>query len=160
MSIDGFLSHFKNVRKTTNGWQACCPAHEDKKASLSISVKEDKILLYCHAGCTHEAILDATNLKQKDLFLDSKPSGSKPVISAIYEYTDEKGVTLFQTVRFTPKDFRQRRPNGKGGWEWNLKGVRLVPYRLPDLLKNSQIFIVEAHIYHLDRSNYDKHSDQ
>lgn len=144
MSIDGFLSHFKNVRKTTNGWQACCPAHEDKKASLSISVKEDKILLYCHAGCTHEAILEATNLKQKDLFLDSKPSSSKPEISAIYEYTDEKGETLFQTVRFTPKDFRQRRPDGKGGWEWNLKGVRLVPYRLPDLLKNSQIFIVEG----------------
>lgn len=144
MSIDGFLSHFKNVRKTTNGWQACCPAHEDKKASLSISVKEDKILLYCHAGCTHEAILEATNLKQKDLFLNSKPSSSKPEISAIYEYTDEKGEILFQTVRFTPKDFRQRRPDGKGGWKWNIKGVRLVPYRLPDFLKNSQIFIAEG----------------
>ena len=144
MSIEEFLSHFKNVRKTTNGWQACCPAHEDKKASLSISVKEEKILLYDHAGCSHEAILEAAGLKAKDLFLDSKPSGLKPEISAIYEYTDEKGETLFQTIRFIPKDFRQRRPNGQGGWEWNLKGVRLVPYRLPDLLKNSRICIVEG----------------
>ena len=144
MSIEDFLSHFKNVRKNANGWQACCPAHEDKKASLSISVKEEKILLYDHAGCPLEAILEAAHLKPKDLFLDSKPSGLKPEISVIYDYTDEKGETLFQTVRFIPKDFRQRRPDGRGGWEWNLKGVRLVPYRLPDLLKNSQICIVEG----------------
>jgi len=144
MSIEDFLSHFKNVRKTSNGWQACCPAHEDKKASLSISVKEEKILLYDHAGCSHEAILEAADLKAKDLFLDSKPSGGKPEISVIYDYTDEKGETLFQTVRFIPKDFRQRRPDGRGGWEWNLKGVRLVPYRLPDLLKSSQVCIVEG----------------
>lgn len=144
MPIEKVLSHFKNVRKTSNGWQACCPAHEDKKASLSISVKDEKILLYDHAGCAIEAILEAVDLKQKDLFLDSKPSGGKPEISAIYDYTDEKGETLFQTIRFIPKDFRQRRPNGKGGWEWNLKGVRLVPYRLPDLLKSSMVCIVEG----------------
>jgi len=78
MSIEDFLSHFKNVRKTSNGWQACCPAHEDKKASLSISVKEEKILLFDHAGCPLEAILEAAHLKPKDLFLDSKPSGGKP----------------------------------------------------------------------------------
>jgi len=144
MSIEDFLSHFKNVRKTSNGWQACCPAHEDKKASLSISVKEEKILLFDHAGCPLEAILEAAHLKPKDLFLDSKPSGGKPEISVIYDYTDEKGETLFQTVRFIPKDFRQRRPDGRGGWEWNLKGVRLVPYRLPDLLKSSQVCIVEG----------------
>ena len=144
MTIEEFLSHFKNVRKNANGWQACCPAHEDKKASLSISVKEDRILLYDHAGCTHEAILEAIHLKPKDLFLDSKPSGLKPEISVIYDYTDEKGETLFQTVRFIPKDFRQRRPDGRGGWEWSLKGVRLVPYRLPEVLKASCVFIVEG----------------
>jgi len=144
MSIEDFLSHFKNVRKTSNGWQACCPAHEDKKASLSISVKEEKILLFDHAGCSHEAILEAAGLKAKDLFLDSRPATSKPEISAIYEYSDETGNLLFQTVRFTPKDFRQRRPNGQGGWEWNLKGVRLVPYRLSEILKNSVIYIVEG----------------
>lgn len=51
-----------------------------------------------------------------------------------YDYADESGKLLYQTARFEPKDFRQRRPNGSGGWEWNLQGVRLVLYRLPELL--------------------------
>ena len=37
-------------------------------------------------------------------------------------------------VRFEPKDFRQRRPKPGGGWDWSVKGVRVVPYRLPELL--------------------------
>ena len=32
-------------------------------------------------------------------------------------YTDEAGVLLSQVVRYEPKDFRQRRPNGYGGWD-------------------------------------------
>jgi putative DNA primase/helicase len=44
---------------------------------------------------------------------------------------------LYQTVRYDPKSFKQRRPNGKGGWHWNLKGVRLVLYRLPGLLSRA-----------------------
>jgi hypothetical protein len=38
-------------------------------------------------------------------------------------------------VRFEPKDFRQRRPDGTCGWTWNVKGVRPVPYRLPELIE-------------------------
>src|SRR5258706_219773 len=45
---------------------------------------------------------------------------------AVYEYRDESDNVLFQTVRYDPKDFRQRRPSGNGGWIWNLHGVRLV----------------------------------
>jgi putative DNA primase/helicase len=65
---------------------------------------------------------------------------------AAYDYTDEAGERLFQTVRLEPKDFRQRRPDGKGGWTWNLKGVRLVLYRLPELLKRASdtVFICEG----------------
>jgi hypothetical protein len=59
-------------------------------------------------------------------------------IVACYDYCDEDGRLLFQTVRYEPKDFKQRRPDGKGGWIWNLDGVRLVPYRLPELLAASQ----------------------
>ena len=45
-----------------------------------------------------------------------------------------------------PKTFRQRRPDGKGGWIWNLKGVPRVPYHLPDLIaaKTDQVFVVEG----------------
>ena len=37
-------------------------------------------------------------------------------IAAIYDYSDATGRLVFQVVRFDPKDFRQRRPNGNGGW--------------------------------------------
>lgn len=144
MVIETFLSHFSHVRKNSNGWQAKCPAHEDKKASLSISVKEGKILLFDHASCPTEAILKAVGLKLKDLFLEPKAPPKKPAIIATHDYTDESGKLLFQTVRFDPKDFRQRRPSGNGKWIWNLSGVRLVPYRLPAIMKEPSIFIVEG----------------
>ena len=52
--------------------------------------------------------------------------GPKPRIVATYNYHDHEGKLLFQTVRYEPKDFRQRRPDGSGGWIWNLTGVTLV----------------------------------
>src|SRR5262245_34894149 len=66
-----------------------------------------------------------------------KNGGGKPVL-AVYPYTDENNVLLFEVVRFDTTDreerFRQRRPDGKGDWIWNLKGVRRVLFRLPELL--------------------------
>jgi hypothetical protein len=59
----------------------------------------------------------------------ARPSSKK--ISATYAYVDESDELLFQVVRFDPKDFRQRRPDGAGDWDWSVKGVRQVPYRLP-----------------------------
>lgn len=55
-------------------------------------------------------------------------------IEATYDYRDESGSLLYQVLRFHPKSFRQRRPDGNGGWIWNLQGVQRVPFRLPDLL--------------------------
>lgn len=144
MLIEPFLALFSNARKNSNGWQVCCPAHEDKKASLSITVKDGKILLHDHGGCEPEIILEKVGLKLKDLFLDPKARPPKPEIVAKYDYTDEAEEPLFQTVRLFPKDFRQRHPDGKGGWIWNLKGVRLVPYHLPQLLRASSVFVVEG----------------
>jgi hypothetical protein len=75
--------------------------------------------------------------------------GADPfTIVATYEYTDESGVPLFQVVRLAPKDFRQRRPNGKGGWTWSLGDTRRVVYRLPevrDAAANGRlVFVVEG----------------
>jgi 5S rRNA maturation endonuclease (ribonuclease M5) len=88
-------------------------------------------------------------LEMSDLF-PPKCNGNRPErkIVATYPYTDENGRLLFEVVRFDPKDFAQRRPDGKGGWVWNLEGVRRVLYRLPDVLKAVQaggmVFIVEG----------------
>src|SRR6516165_2661509 len=68
-----------------------------------------------------------------------EPNGrTKWPILATYPYTDESNVLLFEVVRFDTTDreqrFRQRRPDGKGGWIWGLKGVRRVLFRLPELI--------------------------
>lgn len=54
-------------------------------------------------------------------------------IDKVYEYLDHEGKCLFQVVRLDPKGFRQRRPDGKEGWIWNLDGVETVLYHLPQL---------------------------
>jgi len=43
-----------------------------------------------------------------------------------------------------PKDFRQRQPDGNGGWTWNLKGIEPVLYRLPKILNTDEVIIVEG----------------
>lgn len=76
----------------------------------------------------------------------SKPTGRR--IVATYDYTDADGVLRFQVVRFDPKDFRQRAPDGKGGWAWSMGGVERVLYRLPEVIaavsKGRTIFIAEG----------------
>jgi hypothetical protein len=64
-----------------------------------------------------------------------------------YNYCDEGGDLLYQVVRHTPKGFSYRRPNGRGGWLASLGQVRLVPYRLPELLAAKDadvVFVVEG----------------
>lgn len=55
-------------------------------------------------------------------------------IVATYPYTDEQDGLIYEIVRYDPKDFAQRRPDGQGGWIWNLDGVRRVPYRLREVI--------------------------
>jgi hypothetical protein len=69
-----------------------------------------------------------------------KGNGGGGPIVATYDYHDEAGQLLFQVVRFdtaNPDDrFRQRRPDGNGGWIWDTKGIRThVLYRLPQLIE-------------------------
>jgi hypothetical protein len=70
---------------------------------------------------------------------------------AIHEYTDETGAVLFCKLRFDPKEpngFEQRRPDGNGGWIYDLNGVRRVPYHLMEVnetIANGQpTFLVEG----------------
>ncbi len=78
----------------------------------------------------------------------------KQEITGIYDYKDENGKLIFQSVRFEPgkdgkdKDFKQRRPGRNGGHVWSLKGINKKPlYRLPDWInapKTERLFIVEG----------------
>jgi Protein of unknown function (DUF3631) len=65
---------------------------------------------------------------------DASRSGRKR-IAETYPYVDESGTLLFEVIRYEPKCFNQRRPNGNGGWTWKLGNTRRVLYRLPELIE-------------------------
>src|SRR5262249_45039561 len=115
---------------------ARCPAHDDTHASLSVSERDGKTLVKCHAGCSQDKLITA--LRTGGLWQD--PTASRPKaprkVGATHGDFDETGELLHQVVRYGPKKkFSQRRPNGNGGWIWDMKGVKPVPYRLPELLE-------------------------
>ena len=64
------LGCLEGVRKSGSGWQARCPAHEDRSPSLSIREGQRGVILHCHAGCTFEAVVEAMGLKQSDTFYE------------------------------------------------------------------------------------------
>lgn len=132
-------------RNTGSTVEARCPAHKDDRPSLSVSEGADgRVLLHCHAGCEAPAIAEALGLSMRDLF----PSQQRSRILHTYPYVDERGELLFEAVRFEPKKFAQRRPDGHGDWVWNLQGVRRVLYHLPAVLdavkRGATVFFVEG----------------
>lgn len=80
-------------------------------------------------------------------FIEAQPQDKQQRIVATYPYNSTDGNLLFEVVRYEPKTFRQRRPDGNGGWAWNLRGVDRVLYRLPELLAADSadpVFVVEG----------------
>ena len=61
-----------------------------------------------------------------------------------YPYVDERGELLYEVLRLDPKSFRQRRPDGDGGWIWSLADVRRVLYRLPQVLTADTVYVGEG----------------
>jgi hypothetical protein len=111
-----------------------CPAHDDRHPSFNVSIKQGVVLVHCESGaCSQAQILDA--LRDRNLWPRHDPTPAfKRDIVAEYDYKDIHGDLLYQTVRFVPKGFAQRKPDSHGGWIWNLSGVTRVLYRLPELL--------------------------
>jgi hypothetical protein len=66
-------------------------------------------------------------------------------IVATYDYTDVHGAAVLQEVRWSPKGYSFRRPDGHGRWINNLDGVSARPlYRLPELQGHFTVIIVEG----------------
>ena len=138
--VDRVREKLHGVTVAGDGWQARCPAHEDNRASLSLNTgKDGRALIHCFAGCKPDAIVGALGLSWRDVMPASERRNRKR-IAAEYAYRDEDGTLLCTVVRFEPKDFRPRRPDGK----WTLDGVRRVPYRLPELSRHHTCFIPEG----------------
>lgn len=64
MSAADLIARLHGVRETgPSRWIACCPAHDDKRPSLSIAELPDgKVLLKCWPGCSVPEVLTAVGL--------------------------------------------------------------------------------------------------
>ena len=86
-----------------------------------------------------EKLIRATGLEEE--------KSQKKEIVATYDYTDEEGNFLFQTVRFKPKSFAQRVRDG-ANWIWKLGSTRRVLFRLPEVKKaiaeSAWLFLLEG----------------
>ena len=125
-----FCSKLDKIKKTSNGIEALCPAHNDKKASLTASFTKDKILFKCQAGCSFDKVVSALGMEEEQFFAQEEKTAPK-TIEAVYRYEDKDGNHVMDVVRFKPKDFRPRRPDGR----YTLEGITRVPYRLPQMLE-------------------------
>ncbi len=60
-------------------WSAKCPVHDDRIPSLRLKEGDDgRVLLYCHAGCTLEAIVGALGVPMTALFANAPQESQRP----------------------------------------------------------------------------------
>jgi hypothetical protein len=142
----------KRMNGEIRGNQVACPGpgHSPRDRSLTIKIEPEApggLIVYSHA--------QDDNLKCKDFVLRqlgiepfrprSFAANTNQKIVATYDYTDAGGKLLYQVLRYDPKDFKHRQPNGSGGWIYKGSDQR-VPYRLPDLIKypDGTVFVCEG----------------
>ena len=151
MTIEEVLAHFEHVKPEGKGWAALCPAHEDRKPSLSIGRGDDgRTLLHCHGGCDRDAVLHAAGLTLADLFPPTNGNGNGRgghQVVATYLYPDRDGEVRYRKQRTADKQFFFARPDGHGGWITSRKqngdkpvmdGIERLPYRLNELRERSE----------------------
>jgi len=142
--------HGSRIESHGGYWMVQCPVHEDRTASLSLAQGDTGAVLFCHFGCDTREILKALNLGWPDLFDEPRTAREQSPrrVVAEYKYTGEDGGLLFVKVRYEPKGFTQKRPDGRGDWIWNLGRTRRVLYRLPEVLaavkEGKTVFLVEG----------------
>ena len=147
------LSRLEGVVTVSGGFQAKCPCRDDDdNPSFSVSEgKDGKVVVYCHAGrCDTEKACQSMGLTLSDLYPPKPKEELK--LTATYNYYSEDGTLLFQKLRFVDssgkKTFRQRKPDGRGGWDYKLADTPRVLYNLPAVVnavkEGKPIFVVEG----------------
>jgi len=91
--VDAVLHRLDKVKRTApDKWIACCPAHDDKRPSLSIREADDgRVLLKCWTGCGAAEIVSALGLSLSDLFLADRRSLADPGTAPVrrpFDYRD------------------------------------------------------------------------
>jgi 5S rRNA maturation endonuclease (ribonuclease M5) len=157
------LSRLEGVKPTPNGWEARCPAHEDDRPSLSVSIGEKRAVVFnCHATCSQDDVLAALGLTWDQLRGGDDGERSRGewtplgAAEAVYSYCDESGGLLFQVVRAPGKKFIQRVPDksARSGWRYQLGQVRKVPYRLQRVIRG----VAECQMIYICEGEKDVHA--
>ncbi|WP_422372625.1 AAA family ATPase [Hoeflea sp.] len=146
-SIDGIAGRLENVRwKNDDSFTALCPAHDDHRNSLSVSVGEKGRLLFkCHAGCEFSEITEALGnppSKAEEPKPQAVDDGLKPLKYAralkkrpdfkklcgrrpaqVYEYRNAQDLLTGYVLRFADKSFHQVTPwqDVEGNVVWQVK---------------------------------------
>jgi len=129
-----------------SGWYtARCPFHDDNGRPNLRFTADGYNCMRCEAKGPLGRLAEAIGMAPA-----TRPRPATPQAvteTTTYDYVDESGVLLFQVVRSADKRFSQRRPDGSGGWSWNLGTTRRVLYRLPEVLSaphDQALFVVEG----------------
>ena len=66
--VELVLSKLPDAKRNGKGWTARCPAHDDRRPSLSVNEgKNSKALVFCFAGCSKPEVVTALGLRMRDL---------------------------------------------------------------------------------------------
>lgn len=140
----------------------------DSPDTVSVRRGDGKVDIHCHKCGGDDDFLTAIGWTAADLYDEPReqrreqlatprkprprpvprqgakqPTQGRPKEVARYPYCDEAGTLLYEVVRMEPgfngkpKSFKQVPASGKTG-PGAMDGVRLVPYRLPDVVKAAQ----------------------
>ncbi|MEO7859161.1 MAG: AAA family ATPase [Nitrospirales bacterium] len=155
--VGTILSYYGSHSNDQGQWNCPFPErHTNGDVHPSVTIKDD------HATCWSQRCFDGADIfqlvglkegltsfpEQKRRVLElaglTTPGQGLGKIVATYDYTDETGELLFQCVRYLPKDFRQRRPDGHGGVIWDLNETELVLYHLLEVLRANHTLTLEG----------------
>jgi uncharacterized protein DUF5906 len=126
------------------GEQVLCPGpgHSPHDRSLSVTpsaAAPDGFLVHSFCGDDWQTCRDYVRRRLGMEPFKPKENGKASSTKHHFDYPGPDGALLYQVEREDlpggGKKIRQRRPDGNGGWIWNLAGVTPVPYRLPELLE-------------------------
>jgi hypothetical protein len=171
--LEMLLSKLAGARKSGDGWSAPCPAHDDRRASLSVSEgKDGTVLIKCHAGCDTPAVLAAVGMRMTDLFprragATPRPNGNPAAggrkfstakdaaaelerrhgeRSALWTYHDAQGKPVGLVVRWDRPQGKDIRPVARHADGWRI-GAMPAPrplYGLPELADARRVVVCEG----------------
>lgn len=135
-------------------WRGPCPIHQGTNPSFAVNSETG--LAQCHSACgrgwdmisfeMEMSGLDFVRAKEAVFEMVGRPNipWAERDLESTYDYADEQGKTLYQVLRYYGKKFKQRRPAADGTWIWKLGDVKLVPFRLPQMLNSKFAAICEG----------------